>query len=132
VPAFDSEHFERASSCMAADGRDRLLLLEAELADERVRVARLPSESEHATRRFGEPDTETLGVYDVAAMLPPYTGMDRALLRIATTIDVQPTGSNGHRDLLTSMKLQSYGPPCTRARNRGSLESASRVTPPIS
>lgn len=91
---------------MSADRRDRLLLLVAELADERARVARLHSEFEHATRRLEEPDTETLVVYGVAALLESfYTGMERALTRIAAAIGAQPTGSNWHRDLLTSMTL---------------------------
>jgi hypothetical protein len=91
---------------MPGDRRDRLLLLVAELADERARVARLFSEFEHATRRLAEPDTETLVVYGVAALLESfYTGMERALSRIAAAIGAQPSGSNWHRDLLTSMTL---------------------------
>jgi hypothetical protein len=42
----------------------------------------------------------------VAALLESfYTGMARALSRIAAAIGAQPSGSNWHRDLLTSMTL---------------------------
>jgi hypothetical protein len=90
---------------MGGERRDRLLLLVAE-ADERARVARLLAEFEHAARRLEEPDTETLVVYGVAALLESfYTGMERTLSRIAAAIGAQPTGSNWHRDLLASMTL---------------------------
>jgi hypothetical protein len=40
---------------MANEQRDRLLLVAAELADERARVTRLLSEFDHAARRLAEP-----------------------------------------------------------------------------
>lgn len=91
---------------MASEQRDRLLLLIAELADERARVAGLLAEFEHAAARLADPSAETLVVYGAAALLESfYTGMERALARIAATIGAQPSGSSWHRDLLTSMTL---------------------------
>lgn len=68
---------------MANERRDKLLLLSAELADERARVARLLAEFDHAAQRLTEPAPETLVVYGVAALLESfYTGMERALSRM--------------------------------------------------
>jgi hypothetical protein len=91
---------------MAGERRDRLQLLIAELEDERARIAKLLSQFDHASKRLAEPNAESLLVYGVAALLESfYTGMERALSRVAATIGGQPSGSNWHRELLSSMTL---------------------------
>jgi hypothetical protein len=91
---------------MANEGRDQLQLLIAELEEERTRVAKLISQFDHAAQRLADPTSESLIVYGVAALLESfYTGMERALSRIAATIGGQPAGANWHRELLSSMTL---------------------------
>jgi hypothetical protein len=91
---------------MAGERRDRLQLLVAELEDERARVAKLISQFDHAAQRLEDPSAEALIVYGVAALLESfYTGVERALSRVAATIGGQPPGSNWHRELLSSMTL---------------------------
>ena len=57
----------------------------AELADELARVARLTGAFDHARESLEGYEAETLVVYGAAALIESfYTGMEKALRRIAT------------------------------------------------
>jgi len=89
---------------------DRLRLLAAELGSELERVGRLVAEFDHAAAALDDPARDVLIVYGAAALLESfYTGMEKALQRIASTLGGMPGGGAWHRDLLASMALTLRG-----------------------
>jgi hypothetical protein len=89
---------------------DRLRLLVAELEDERAHVARLAGEFERARLALLDPSSDVLMVYGAAALIESfYTGMEKALRRIAQALGGMPGGEAWHRDLLMSMTLELEG-----------------------
>jgi len=89
---------------------DRLRLLVAELEDELARIARLRGELDHARQAVDAPVSDTLVVYGAAALLESfYTGMEKAMRRIAMMFGGMPQGDGWHRDLLASMTLALEG-----------------------
>ena len=68
--------------------------------------ARLTGEFDQAGGSVERSEAETLVVYGAAALIESfYTGMEKALRRIATGLGGMPQGEGSHRDLLASMTL---------------------------
>lgn len=105
---------------------DPLRLLIAELQDDRARVARVVSEFDTARVALLDPACDTLRIYGAAALIESfYTGMEKALRRIAQTLGGMPTGDAWHRDLLSSMTLSIDDlRPAVLARGTASLLDA--------
>lgn len=98
-------------------GADRLRLLMAELDHELAQIARLVDGFPHARDALHDPAADTLVVYGAAALIESfYTGMEKALRRVAGAFGGMPTGEARHRDLLASMALDLRGlrPPVLR------------------
>lgn len=90
--------------------QDRLRLLIAELESELTRIQRLVDELGPASVAIADPHSTTLVIYGAAALLESfYTGMEKALRRIASSLGGMPTGEGWHRDLLASMTLAIGG-----------------------
>lgn len=92
---------------MSAEQReDRLRLLVAELEGELAKTARLVAQFAHASQALADPLCDPLVVYGAAALIESfYTGVEKALMRIATALGGKPSGDAWHRDLLSSMTL---------------------------
>lgn len=96
---------------MSAEARqDQLRLLIAELENELVRIQRLVDEFGAAGAALDDPSSAALVVYGAAALIESfYTGMEKALRRIASALGGMPSGEAWHRDLLTTMTLAIGG-----------------------
>lgn len=96
---------------MSVEARpDQLRLLIAELEGEMARIRRVVDEFDAARAAVADPGSTTLVVYGAAALIESfYTGMEKALRRIASTLGGMPSGEAWHRDLLTTMTLAIGG-----------------------
>ncbi len=117
---------------MSAERRsDRLRLLVAELDDELARVARLTGEFDHARESLERSEAETLVVYGAAALIESfYTGMEKALRRIATGLGGMPQGEgwpSGEGDSRERSGARTGGP--ARRRNTDKWQPREGKTP---
>jgi hypothetical protein len=88
----------------------RLRLLAAELRDESARIGRTVRELEEAASLVARPDAVRMYLYAAAALLETYyTGIEKALSRIATVIGTMPAGQGWHRQLLRDSTLDLPG-----------------------
>ena len=96
---------------MAHDAQPASLrLLLAELENECQRVQQLVDQFEHAATALRDSNVDRLLVYGAAALLESfYTGVEKALDRIASKMGGMPSGPAWHRELLTSMTLDIEG-----------------------
>lgn len=99
---------------MAADSAAKLRLLAAELRAERTRIDRTLAELTDALDAVGRPDSTRLHLYGAAALLETfYSGIEKALMRIAGATGSLPDGSGWHRRLLddATLDLPQIRPP---------------------
>lgn len=95
---------------MRAETPARLRLLAAELRDESTRIARTVCELEEAAALVAAPDATRMYLYAAAALLETYyTGIEKALSRIATVTGTMPVGQGWHRQLLRDSMLDLPG-----------------------
>lgn len=102
---------------MAPDGSSRLRLLAAELRAEAVRIEATVAEIEQALAEVADPKRSRLALYGAAALLETfYTGVEKALTRIAGTLGGMPDGASWHRRLLDDsvLDLPKLRPPVFR------------------
>lgn len=91
---------------MAADSAAKLRLLAAELRAEQRRLALTVAELSAAVDAIGRPDSTRLQLYGAAALLETfYSGVEKALMRIAAAIGSPPEGAAWHRQLLVDSTL---------------------------
>jgi hypothetical protein len=84
-----------------------MLLLSAEITEECRRIAECVAEIPAAIAALRETTPRTLEVYGAAALLDRfYSGIEKALHRIARTTTSLPAGSAWHRELLESSALE--------------------------
>jgi len=92
---------------MATDSAAKLRLLAAEIRAEHERVARTVLELDAAVTAVGQPDSTRLQLYGAAALLETfYSGIEKALTRIAGATGSMPEGPAWHRQLLDDATLQ--------------------------
>lgn len=99
---------------MAVDSASRLRLLAAEVRAELARCERTATEIEPARRTITEPGHPRLALYGAAALLETfYTGVEKALTRIAIAMGGVPEGASWHRRLLddATLDLPKLRPP---------------------
>lgn len=96
---------------MSADrARLRLLALVAELGDEVDRVTRTVDEITAAGAVLDAAPDDRLALYGSAALLETfYTGVEKALQRVARHFEGLPVGDSWHRELLATMALDIPG-----------------------
>jgi len=91
---------------MADRNAVRLRRLVAELTGDISRLGQTADEMRAALRELQEPKASRLALYGAAALLDTfYTGIEKALARIATELGGMPEGPAWHRTLLEDMKL---------------------------
>lgn len=91
---------------MAADSAVKLRLLAAEVRAEKSRIDRTLAELTAAVDAVSRPDAERLQIYGAAALLETfYSGVEKALMRIAAATDSTPEGGGWHRRLLNDATL---------------------------
>ncbi len=92
---------------MPSSAESRLRLLAAELRAECVRIGATVAEVEDAGAELEAPECPRLSVYGVAALLETfYTGVEKALTRIAASMGGMPDGASWHRQLLQDAELE--------------------------
>jgi hypothetical protein len=99
---------------MATDSAAKLRLLAAEVRAEEGRIERTLKELTGAAAALRRPDSPRLELYGAAALLETfYSGVEKALLRIATATGSQPEGGAWHRRLLddATLDLPQIRPP---------------------
>lgn len=99
---------------MAADSAAKLRLLVAEVRAERSRIDRTVVELTAAVGAIDRPDSTRLHLYGAAALLETfYSGVEKALMRIAGATDSVPDGGGWHRRLLedATLDLPQIRPP---------------------
>jgi hypothetical protein len=99
--------------------------LSAELVAETSRIAHTVAELAAAREILAQGEPDRLLVYGAAALLDTfYTGVEKALLRVASTMGDVPQGPSWHRVLLESMALDiaHVRPPVLSAGGVSSLE----------
>lgn len=95
---------------MVHDGRVALLTLVAELGAEVDRIDRAVQACIDADRLLAEPDVHVVTMYGAAALLESfYTGVEKALRRVAAWSGSVPRGEAWHRDLLEASRLDIPG-----------------------
>lgn len=103
----------------------RLRLLAAELRGELTRVGRTVSEIGAASPLLADPRCPRLTLYGAAALLETfYTGIEKALTRIAAVTGGLPEGAAWHRKLLedATLDLPKLRPPVLRPSTARLLE----------
>ena len=111
---------------MTADSAAKLRLLAAEVRAEQTRVDRTLAELTAAADALGRADSTRLQLYGAAALLETfYSGIEKALMRIAGATSSQPEGGAWHRQLLddATLDLPQIRPPVLS-------ESAARMLEP--
>ena len=99
---------------MTADSAAKLRLLAAEVRAEQTRVDRTLAELTAAADALGRADSTRLQLYGAAALLETfYSGIEKALMRIAGATSSQPDGGAWHRRLLddATLDLPQIRPP---------------------
>ncbi len=99
---------------MAADSAAKLRLLAAEVRAERNRINRTLVELTAAVDTVGGPHATRLHLYGAAALLETfYSGVEKALMRIAGATGSLPEGGSWHRRLLddATLELPQIRPP---------------------
>jgi hypothetical protein len=92
---------------MATDSAAKLRLLAAEIRAEHDRIDRTVLELDAAVTAVGQPDSTRLQLYGAAALLETfYSGIEKALTRIAGATGSMPEGAAWHRQLLDDATLQ--------------------------
>jgi hypothetical protein len=92
---------------MATDSAAKLRLLAAEIRAEQDRIDRTVSELDAAVTAVGRPDSTRLELYGAAALLETfYSGVEKALTRIAAATGSMPEGAAWHPPLLDDATLQ--------------------------
>lgn len=95
---------------MRAERPARLRLLCAELRDESQRIARTVSELDEASSLVAAQDATRMYLYAAAALLETfYTGIEKALSRVAAVTGTTPVGHGWHRQLLRDSTLDLPG-----------------------
>ena len=94
-----------------SDGPDgRLVLLAAEIRGEGQQIGKCVADMPAAVTALAVPVPRTLEIYGAAALLDSfYSGIEKALERIAKSFGVLPAGAGWHRDLLESSCLDLPG-----------------------
>jgi hypothetical protein len=103
----------------------RLRLLAAELRGELTRIERTVAEIEAAAPLLGDPGCPRLALYGAAALLETfYTGIEKALMRVAAITGGMPEGAAWHRKLLedATLDLPKLRPPVLRPATARLLE----------
>lgn len=91
---------------MADRNAVRLRRLVAELTGDISRLGQTADEMRAALRELQEPKASRLALYGAVALLDTfYTGIEKALARIATELGGMPEGPAWHRTLLEDMTL---------------------------
>lgn len=91
---------------MAERERVALIRLAAELRSEVERIERTVAELESARAVLASNPTNRLTLYGAAALLETYyTGVEKALARIARVMNGMPEGADWHRQLLEDARL---------------------------
>ena len=99
---------------MATDSAAKLRLLAAEVRAEQKRIARTVVELDAAIAAVSRPESTRLQTYGAAALLETfYSGVERALTRIAGATGSMPEGAAWHRQLLddATLELPQIRPP---------------------
>ena len=99
---------------MATDSAPKLRLLAAEVRAEQKRIARTVAELDAAVTAVSRPDSTRLQLYGAAALLETfYSGVEKALTRIAGAMGSMPGGPAWHRQLLddATLELPQIRPP---------------------
>ena len=92
---------------MSPDTESRLRLLAAELRAECARIATTVAEIDSARTELDASTCTRLSIYGAAALLETfYTGIEKALTRIAATMGGMPDGAAWHRRLLDDAALE--------------------------
>ena len=95
---------------MATDSGARLRLLAAEVRAEQRRIALTVAELSAAVEAIRRSDSTRLQLYGAAALLETfYSGIEKALLRVAAATGGQPEGAAWHRRLLENATLDLPG-----------------------
>ena len=111
---------------MATDSAPKLRLLAAEVRAEQRRIARTVAELDAAVPAVSRPDSTRLQLYGAAALLETfYSGVEKALTRIAGATSSLPEGGAWHRQLLDDATLE-----LPRIRPAVLLESTARMLEP--
>lgn len=91
-------------------GEAAALLLAAEIDGERARIARTIGDVRAASAVLDDHPEDRLSVYGAAALLDAfYTGVEKALGRVARHFDLMPAGAGWHRELLDSATVDVPG-----------------------
>lgn len=110
---------------MAEASAHALRLLSAELNAELERIKRTIQEIDAALTQLDKPDAPRVTLYGAAALLETfYSGVEKALSRIAKCFGTQPTGSAWHRELLESstLDLAKIRPPILSTKSAQALD----------
>lgn len=92
---------------MATDSAAKLRLLAAELRAEQNRIDRTVAELDAAVTAVSRPDSTRLQLYGAAALLETfYSGVEKALTRIAGATGSMPEGAAWHRQLRDDATLE--------------------------